>query len=278
MDNKTIPFTPAFSHPGGKRRLLKHILPLVPPHKVYVEPFAGGAAVMLAKAPTRLEVINDLDEGMVTFYRYVKFHREALMAELATWPGNSSRNFADLLANPGFTDLQRACRWYWLKVSSFGSQGSTWGRDRRAYHGFDAARHGRLIEQLAQRLQKVVIECRDWLDIVNWYDSPDAFFFFDPPYVDCGKTAYAPFKPADMTAVRERLDTLAGKWLLTCDDSPICREIFDGLPMVEMAIKYSLGAHSSAPKQSGELLVIHPELTTAADIVPFPVPCKTHAA
>jgi DNA adenine methylase len=258
------PVLPAFPHPGGKRRLLKHILPCIPAHRVYVEPFAGAAAVLLAKACAKCEVINDVDGDMVTFYRYVRWHKEALLAELAAWPGNSRRNFTDLLANPGFTDLQRACRWYWLKVTSFGAQGATWGRDRKAYHGFDPARHGRLIARLARRLQTVQIECRDWEEVVTFYDSPDTFVFLDPPYIECGKTAYRPFTVEDMTRVRLRLDKLQGTWLLTCDDSPACREVFAGLPYREMSIRYSLNKNSSA-KVSGELLILHPALANPTD-------------
>lgn len=258
------PIQPAFPHPGGKRRLLKHILPVIPEHRVYVEPFAGAAAVLLAKAPARLEVINDVDGDMVTFYRYAKFHREALLAELATWPGNAAANFRALSDNPGFTDLQRAARWYWLKVASFGAQGKTWGRDRREYHGFCPDRHGRLIDALGQRLQKVMLESRDWEDVVAFYDAPDAFFFLDPPYIDCGKTAYNPFRPEDMARVRARLDRLQGTFALTCDDSPACREIFAGLPAREMSIRYSLGKNSSG-KVSGELLILHPALAAPTD-------------
>ncbi len=262
--NTPKPVQPAFPHPGGKRRLLKHILPCIPEHRVYVEPFAGAAAVLLAKQPCSLEVINDLNKDMVTFYRYVKWHRDALMAELATWLGNAREDFKQLLANPGFTDLQRAARWYWLKVSSFGARGETWGRDRRDYHGFDPARHGKLIDALAKRLTRVMIESRDWEDVVTFYDAPGTFMFLDPPYIACGKTAYEPFTPEDMRRVRTRLDKLKATWLLTCDDSPACREVFAGLPYREMSIRYSLGKNSS-PKTSGELLILHPNLAAETD-------------
>ncbi|MBC2592708.1 DNA adenine methylase [Ruficoccus amylovorans] len=268
--SQPTPIKPAFPHPGGKTRLLKHILPAIPPHRVYVEPFCGAAAVLLAKEPARCEVINDLDGEMVTFYRYVRWHRNALLAELASWPGNARRDFADLLMNPGYTDLQRAARWYWLKVASFGAQGKTWGRDRNSYHGFDPVRHGKLIDRLARRLSHVMIESRDFEEVVAFYDGPDTFVFLDPPYVQCGKTAYHPFQPEDMARVRRCLDRLRGTWLLTCDDSPACREIFAGLPYREMSIRYSLNKNSGG-KVSGELLILHPSLAAATDrLLPLP--------
>jgi DNA adenine methylase len=59
---------PVLIWPGGKSRHLKHILPLIPPHECYCEPFAGGVAVFLAKPRSRLEVINDLNGDLISFY------------------------------------------------------------------------------------------------------------------------------------------------------------------------------------------------------------------
>ena len=44
---------------GGKQSMLRDILPLIPEHQIYVEPFFGGGAVFWAKEPTKCEVIND---------------------------------------------------------------------------------------------------------------------------------------------------------------------------------------------------------------------------
>jgi DNA adenine methylase len=93
--------TPLFPHPGGKTRLLRHILPHVPPHRQYVEPFCGALAVFLAKEPVPVEVINDADGDMMACYRYATHHPDALIAELARWPGASRENFALLRQNPG---------------------------------------------------------------------------------------------------------------------------------------------------------------------------------
>lgn len=55
---------------GGKHYLAPKIVALMPPHLHYVEPFAGGLAVLLAKNPDGVsEVVNDLDGDLLNFWR-----------------------------------------------------------------------------------------------------------------------------------------------------------------------------------------------------------------
>ena len=46
---------------GGKRHLVKTLLRLIPSHRVYVEPFAGGATLFFAKEPSEVEILNDIN-------------------------------------------------------------------------------------------------------------------------------------------------------------------------------------------------------------------------
>lgn len=56
---------PILRWPGGKSRLLSNILPLIPEHICYAEPFAGGLAVLLAKPRSKVEVTNDANGTFV---------------------------------------------------------------------------------------------------------------------------------------------------------------------------------------------------------------------
>jgi DNA adenine methylase len=68
---------------GGKRRLAKHILPLMGEHTTYVEPFAGGAAMFFMKEPSKVEVINDINSDLVNLYRVVRHHLDELVGIFA---------------------------------------------------------------------------------------------------------------------------------------------------------------------------------------------------
>jgi DNA adenine methylase len=215
---------PAISWPGGKRRLLDIILPLIPEHTCYVEPFAGGLAVLLAKPRSKNEIINDTHSDLVNFYRCVRFHADVLLTELE-FVLNSRQEFHDFRAQPGLTDIQRAARWFLRNKIGFGGSPESFGV--RVQHPV-SSRAGRMevIRQLNLRLDAVTIEHLDWQRCVELYDRTSSFFFLDPPYVGGGTKNYSAWQDSDVIALRQRLDRLRGKWLLTLNDSPAIRGIF----------------------------------------------------
>lgn len=220
--------------------MLKYILPVIPQHDTYIEPFAGGLAVFLAKERAKVEVINDLNDEVSGFYLYVREHLDALLSEME-WYLHSVEIFNRLQENKGLTELQKVARWYLLKVSSFSGFGDYYARDPRGYRGFDKAKHVPVIKELHERLHGVYIEKRDWQQVVKFYDKESAFIYFDPPYCTGDSGVYDAWEPADMEMLRNSLYTLKGKWLLSCDGSDICREIFSDFAKVEVPFKYSAG-------------------------------------
>ena len=104
---------PVISWAGGKRRLLKHLLPLIPPHTTYCEVFGGGLALFCAKPPSPAEIINDINGDLVAFYRNCKKHCGALLKEMLACPPASrapgqSRPSASLQAAPPARHLRAA--------------------------------------------------------------------------------------------------------------------------------------------------------------------------
>ena len=61
---------------GGKSRLRKYIVPLIPSHTCFVDLFAGGAWVLFGKPKSEVEVLNDFDEELINFFRIVKYKPE----------------------------------------------------------------------------------------------------------------------------------------------------------------------------------------------------------
>lgn len=221
---------PLVAWAGGKRRLLKHLLPMIPVHACYVECFGGGGAMLFAKEPSKVEVFNDINGELVNLLRQVKFHGPEMLRELALVP-NSRELFKLFQGQPGLTEIQRAARFLLLNRWSFGGQMDSYGTTKVSGGGGGNTRISGVrenIEAVCARLDRVNIENLDWQEIIRRYDGPETFFFFDPPYINCGKTNYAAWTPETMETFRAALVKLKGRWLVTVDDSPDCRRIFKG--------------------------------------------------
>ena len=222
---------PIVSWAGGKSRLLKYLLPLVPKAECYVEVFGGGAALLLARERTTPnEVWNDVHGDLVNLFRQAKYHPEELCRELEFLTG-SREEFASFLQQPGITEIQRAARWFYLNRCSFGGQCQSFGTGKRSGGASHSSKEGWVenIRSFSRRFDKVCIESLDWKKCVQQYEAPETFFFFDPPYVNSSKTIYDAWHPEKMMELREVIDGLKGSFLLTTCDSPQSRAIFSGL-------------------------------------------------
>lgn len=108
---------------GGKRRLAKHILPMIPEHSCYIEPFCGAAALYFLKEPSPAEVINDINGELVCLYRVVRHHLDEFIRQFR-WALVSREMFKWLQETPAhtLTDIQRAARFYYLQKTCFGAK------------------------------------------------------------------------------------------------------------------------------------------------------------
>lgn len=111
------------SYYGGKQTLAPIILELIPEHKIYCEPFLGGAAVYFAKKPSKVEVINDTNSELINFYEVVKNDFSALEKEIAiTLHSREKHRQAQVIyANPDMFDrIKRAWAVWMLANISYG--------------------------------------------------------------------------------------------------------------------------------------------------------------
>lgn len=230
---------PVFSRPGGKTRLLKYILPLIPEHTAYVEPFFGGGAVFFAKAQSRHEVINDIDRDLVAFMRNAKLHRDALLDEMDLVL-NSRQEFEDYLAQPGLTEIQRAARWFIRNRLSFGGMGGTFAITRTQPLPSRAQRQI-AIQSLSRRLDRTTIEHRSWEKILDSYDHEETFWFLDPPYLDAGGDAYRGWSEHELQRFSEAVKKLRGAWIFTFQECEQVRDLMAGFQFVPIVRANGIG-------------------------------------
>lgn len=119
---------------GGKQKMLQYILPRIPVHTSYVEPFVGGGSVFWAKEPSALEVLNDTNREVVNFYQVVQTEFISLETEIriSLHSRDVYRKASVIYANPDmFSELKRAWAVWVLASQSFSSKlNGNWGFDK----------------------------------------------------------------------------------------------------------------------------------------------------
>ncbi|WP_126975590.1 DNA adenine methylase [Frigidibacter oleivorans] len=228
---------------GGKVRMARHIVGLCPPHDCYVEPFGGGAAVLLAKPRSKLEVYNDLDGDMVTLFRVLRDDTEALAAAVALTP--FAREEHQISYQPATSDLERARR---VLIRSHFGHGSS-GIHRAT--GFRAAgmRSGTLpvhgwmtlpltIREAAERMRGVVIEQRPAVQVMQAHDGANTVHFVDPPYLpetrDAGRDYRHEMTREDHVALLDCLLGLRGAVILSGYASALYDDALTGWRRIEI--------------------------------------------
>jgi DNA adenine methylase len=119
---------------GGKQNMVSTIVPLLPKHNLYCEPFFGGGAIFFAKEKSRVEVINDTNKELINFYKIVQSDFVSLEKEIRITLHSRDlyRKASTIYNNPDmFSELKRAWALWTLSSQSFASiiDGS-WGYDK----------------------------------------------------------------------------------------------------------------------------------------------------
>lgn len=228
---------------GGKRRLAAHIIPRFPRHKCYVEVFAGGAALFFQRPPADVEVLNDINGELVNLYRVVQHHLEEFVRQFK-WALTSREVFKWLQDTrpETLTDIQRAARFYYLQHNCFGGkvEGQTFGVATTAPPGLNLLRLEETLSAAHLRLSSAFIERLDWRACIERYDRPHTLFFLDPPYWQTAGYG-VPFPFSEYEAMAETVRNLKGRAIVTLNDHPDIRRVFDGFHIETADIKYTVG-------------------------------------
>lgn len=228
---KTKPIQkPPLSYYGGKQNLCSEILTHIPDHKLYCEPFIGGAAVFFGKHPSLVEVINDTNSELINFYRVVQNDFVSLEKEVRiSLHSRRLHNDAGVIYNNPhmFSEIKRAWAVWVLAIQSFSSMlDGSFGYDKAKNTTTKKINNKRLTftEDLAIRLQNVQIECTDALRIILSRDGADSFFYCDPPYFNSNCGHYDGYSESDFENLLKVLSSLQGKFLLSSYPSDVLKK------------------------------------------------------
>lgn len=189
---------PVFRYHGGKWKIAPWILAQMPPHDLYVEPFGGGANVLLRKARTSAECYNDLDGAVVNVFRVLQDPDKAQALHRRLYLTPFAREEFDRCYEPAIDDVDRAAKTIALSFMGFGSDSASRGcrtgfrskmSDSRALPSEEWARWTVEVRTFVERLRGVTIEQRPALEIIGRLDRPSTLFYCDPPYVFATRTS-----------------------------------------------------------------------------------------
>ena len=221
---------PPISYYGGKQKMVPNILPLIPKHTVYVEPFAGGAAILFAKPWPDVsnkshyrEYLNDKDERLINFYRVLQTpeKREALIERLSLTLYSEAEHAKAKDLESG-SDIDRAWAFFVKIQQSFAKklQGG-WGR--AVFSENMQATWLNIVSRLPEYLERMAsvgITCQDALKVIEQLDSPQTCFYCDPPYPGTDQGHYEGYSAEDFQALVDTLDKCQGSFLLSNYDQP----------------------------------------------------------
>lgn len=245
---------PPISRMGGKSKLRKTIIGMMPEHTCYVEPFFGAGWVYFGKEPSKVEIINDIDKELMNLFKMIKYHAPEIERQLEF--EFSGRDIFEEYKNCSveyLTEIQRAIRYLYLASQSFAGKGGAYGYGTTTRPSPQIF-YKNVLTKLKERLRNTYVENLSFEKIIEKYDRPYTFFFCDPPYY---KTAgyENKFGEKEHLLLRDLLKNMQGKFLLTINDHPEVREWYKDFNLKEVKVNYSVSREQKARKKYNELII-----------------------
>jgi DNA adenine methylase len=184
---------PPVPYYGGKQTIAEQIISFFPDHGHYVEPFAGSLAVLLAKRPSRMETVNDLDGDLVTFWRVLRDRPQDLQRVCALTP-HSRAEYLNVRSSGPVADELETARRVWMLLTQ--GRGGTLRPAKTGWRYFVAPSNSSCgmpdyldayvdrMAAAAARLREVSLESLPALDLITKYGrETDVLLYVDPPYL-----------------------------------------------------------------------------------------------
>lgn len=219
---------PMISYYGGKQSIASKIIEYLPPHRIYVEPFCGGAAVFFAKgnpcitnAKFYREILNDKSDLLINLYKVAIEQKEPFYSKIqATLFSQSDYNLSRTILNneAQYTNLEKAWAYYVNINTSFANKINGGWKGLYSNHKNLACewKNKKLhLEQVLKRLEDITISCEDAITCIKRWDSPETLFYCDPPYLNTNMGHYKGFSQKDYQALCETLDNIKGSYVLS---------------------------------------------------------------
>lgn len=267
--NAMTPTRPVLRWHGGKWKLAPWIISHFPAHQIYIEPFGGAGSVLLRKQAAQVEVFNDLDGRLVSFFQVLRneetrrrliralrltpFSEAEYRTSLETCPDDAVEDARRLSVRQAFahgTDSARRASGFRIEVFSDYKRGP-----------YEWSRYARALVWTASRLRNVCLSNRDWRALAR-RATADTLLYLDPPYLPetrrDGSRAYThELSEGDHAGLLEVLPSLKGMIILSGYPSLLYDDALPGWRRVERQ------AFADGARPRTEVIWINPQACAA---------------
>lgn len=258
LEKHMSPSLSPFRYPGGKFYARKILLDFIPSHTTYAETFVGGGQVFFTKKKSLRNILNDIDPDLIATYKTIRDNPFNLIRSLANETVNRERHKFYKTMKPE-DEFQMAKRWFYLNRTSYSGILS----EKGCYLGYKEGISippegwGKLILEASKFLQGVEITCMDFEDAIATY-QPGTFAFLDPPYFNAARELYAyEFDLNDHKRLANLLYERRHdfKFLLSYDDAPEIRHLYEWANITEHSWRYSIRYSQEEDRQAEEIFI-----------------------
>jgi len=261
---RTTTLKPPHGWVGGKSKLAKQIVSLIPnDHLLYVEVFGGALNVLYAKeipaSGKYREVANDFNSDLINLHRCIRNNPTKLQKYLNEL--FISRELFENIKRSNLTprdNIEKGAFFFYKLQMSFGSKGDNFAMSAKSRKPKNIYKD---FYKWSDRLKMVTIENMDFQKLIENYDKEEAFFYCDPPYV--GTESYYKNKKTfdidDHKRLYMALKGIKGKFLLSYNDCEFVRELYAEFRIVTSdKFNYTLGANvHNKKKEVRELFIMN---------------------
>lgn len=186
---------PVLRYQGGKFRIADWIIPFFPKHKIYVEPFGGSGSVLFQKPRSHQEIYNDIDCEVVHVFKVLRDKEKAKVLQrlLELTPWSRQEYYESCQVSDKDDDIEKARKTIarsYMSISAGGIVRKNSGfqtQTKKAEYNVPQCKawtnYPQQITEFCKRLQGVVIENKDGMEVIKQYDTDKTLHYVDPPYV-----------------------------------------------------------------------------------------------
>lgn len=208
---------------GGKQMLAKLIISLLPDHKIYCEPYFGGGAVFFEKRKSYLEVINDVDDRLITFYTVLQNNYTGLhnLIQHSIHSESLYKTAKRIYKEKEFaSDLEMAWAiWMLTNCSFLGTPqgGWKWCNGSAGSHSGIVLNNKRALvsQKLHERIKDAQISSRNAIRVITDRDTSETVYYLDPPYVSTDQKHYSGFTIKDLIELLDLIQEIKGFFILS---------------------------------------------------------------